>query len=585
MLSAEVSRLRAVQSAATRALRVTVAVALLVGLAAPVAQASRPTSTTVGAQPVARLSVPFAAPNGYLLAVRPGATDALRAAHATPLMPSAGIWRVAPAAGPRLAAELRRRGQLVAVDANARRRLHAADPLRAAQYAFRAIALPTALPAPRRKILVIDSGLDVTAPDIAHRARGTTVLANRQDVTGDDGTVEWHGTAVYSTIGAAVDGGGGEGIYPAATVAMWDASLHPGTPCRPTGCLDGAQIVKALDWAIHHHYDIVSMSLGAPEPVYSEFLAVERAIAHNILVVAAAGNEAQVPGPNGNPFEFPAAYDHVLSVAASTPTGRWAPFSNILPTNDVSAPGVGVFATIAHGFDLGAGAACSPAPTPTAAGWCQVAGTSFATPITAAAAAVVWSKRPGLTALRVADVLRAGARHGVGQHGRRDPKFGYGLVDVTRSLAVAAPAPDRLEPNDDIPMVKGTNGFRPERPILRASRRHGGVSALADAAEDFRDVYRADLPRGAKRLKLVLRHRGRGRSLDDLDVCVWKASAATVVFQDLTRGRLACSKQRGARTDTLTVRLPRGTRRVYLDVHGGRQTAFAGRYALAIARS
>lgn len=529
MLSAGLGRLRRVQSAATRTLRVTAAVALLVGLAAPLAQAAAPAATTPVAQPVARLSVPFAAPDGYLFTVRPGAADALRAAHATPLMPSAGIWRVAPAAGPRLAAELRTRGQLVAVDANARRQLHAADPLRAAQYAFGAIALPATLPAPRRKILVVDSGLDVTAPDIAHRAPGTTVLANRQDVTGDDGTEEWHGTAVYSTIAAAADGAGGEGIYPAATVAMWDASLHPGTLCRPTGCLDGAQIVKALDWAIRHHYDIVSMSLGAPEPVYSEFLAVERAIAHGILVVAAAGNEA---GPAGNPFEFPAAYDHVLSVAASTPSGRWAPFSNILPTNDVAAPGVGVYATVARGFALGAGATCRPAPTPSGAGWCEVAGTSFSTPITAAAAAVVWSQRPGLTALRVADVLRAGARRGVGQHGRRDSKFGSGLVDVARSLTVAAPSPDILEPNDDIPMVKGTNGFPAERTILRASKRHGGVSALADAAEDFRDVYRADVPRGATRLRLVLRHRAGAGALDDLDVCVWKASATTVVFQE-----------------------------------------------------
>ena len=531
--------------------------------------------------------MPFAAPDGYLFTVRPGATDALRAAHATPLMPSAGIWRVAPAAGPRLAAELRRRGQLVAVDANARRRLHAADPLRAAQYAFRAIALPTALPAPRRKILVIDSGLDVTAPDIAHRARGTTVLANRQDVTGDDGTVEWHGTAVYSTIGAAVDGGGGEGIYPAATVAMWDASLHPGTPCRPTGCLDGAQIVKALDWAIHHHYDIVSMSLGAPEPVYSEFLAVERAIAHNILVVAAAGNEAQVPGPNGNPFEFPAAYDHVLSVAASTPTGRWAPFSNILPTNDVSAPGVGVFATIAHGFDLGAGADLRPGAD--------------------ADRRRAGARSPGRASRRRSRPRRRPSSGRSGPASRRSasptccapaPVTASGsTAAATRSSGTAwstSPGrwrwprrrPTRLEPNDDIPMVKGTNGFRPERPILRASRRHGGVSALADAAEDFRDVYRADLPRGAKRLKLVLRHRGRGRSLDDLDVCVWKASAATVVFQEPhpRPARLLEAARRAHRhADACGCRGAHGAS-TSMSTAGGRP-AFAGRYSLAIARS
>jgi membrane-anchored mycosin MYCP len=565
------------QSAVTRMSGVTVAVALLAGLAVPSAQAAGPS-------PAPQLAVPFAAPGGYLFTVTPAAAATMRAAGASPLMPAAGIWRVPRARGQALAATLRRAGRLVAVDANPRPAVRAADPLRGLQYAFHAITLPTVAPAPRRKILVIDTGLDASASEIADRAPGTTVLANAQNVTGVDGSVEWHGTAVYSTIAAAVDGVGGEGIFPGATVAMWDASAHPlPKACAPAGCLSGAEEIKALDWAIRHHYDVVSMSFGSTVPNYAEFLAVERAVARGILVVAAAGNDAQ-PGRR-DPFEFPASYDHVLSVGASTPAGGWAPFSNRLPTTDLLAPGTGVYATIATGFTLPAGVPCSPPATPGDALWCKVDGTSFATPIAAAAAAFVWSQRGSLSALQVADVLRAGARPGVGQKvGADDVRFGHGLLDVTRSLAVKVPAGDLREPNEDIPMVRGTGGFPRQAPLLRPSRRRVVVAATMDA-KDTTDVYELDVPRGARRLKVVLRHPGHGRRTDDLTVCLWRSSATSVLLGAAGGRRLGCSHQRGARADSRSVRLPKGTRRVYVDVHRTTTSTFAGRYTLAVVRS
>ena len=504
------------QPARIRLSGVTIAVALLATLTSVAHAGTRPGGgggpfADGAARPAARLAVPFGAPDGYLFTVRPSAADTVRATGATPLMADAGIWRVPGSAGAALATQLRASGDLLAVDRNERRQTRAADPLRAAQYAFSTIHLPPTAPAPKRRILIIDTGLDVTHPDIAARAAGTTVIANRQDVTGGDGNVEWHGTAVASTIGAAVNGTGGQGIYPAATIAMWDASVHPIGTCAPGGCIDGGEVVKGLDWAIRHHYDIVSMSLGSSQPVYAEFLAVERAIAHGILVVAAAGNDAQDPIRPNRP-EYPAAYEHVLSVAASDSTGSWAPFSNFNATNDVSAPGVGVYAAIAKGFDFAGGGVtptCDPLPGVAQPGWCQVNGTSFSAPIAAAAAAWVWSARRGLTPFQLADVLREGARPGHGQVGGFDAHFGFGLVDVTRSLQAKPPTPDVLEPNGDIPMINGKAGFgRAQRAVLRASQRTSHVSASADFAEDYEDVYRVDVPRGAKRLKVALRHRG-----------------------------------------------------------------------------
>ncbi len=576
------------QPARTRMSGVTLTVALL-AILTPLAHAGARSGDGPGpvsrgaASAAARLIVPFGAPDGYVFTVQPAASAAMRAAGATPLMAATGIWRVSGSAGAGLAARLRSSGQLIAVDRNVRRQSRAADPLRAGQYAFGAINLPSTLPVPSRRILVIDTGLDVTHPDIAARAPGTTFLANPQSVTPVDGDGEWHGTAVVSTIGAAVDGTGGEGIYPAATIAMWDASMHPAGACAPGGCIDGAQVIAGLDWAIAKHFDIVSLSLGSPDFSYSEFLAVERAIAHGILVVAAAGNEAQV----ANGFEYPAAYDHVLSVAASDSAGAWSTFSNVVPTNDLAAPGVGVYAGIPQGFDITAGGGptppCDPLPGLAQPGWCQVDGTSFSTPITAAAAAVVWSARRGLTALQLADVLRGGARPGLGQKGAFDDHFGFGLLDVTRSLRLKAPPKDLREPNGDVPMVTGAGGFgKPQTAILRATQHKVHLAAAADYAKDPEDLYRVDVPGTAKRLKLFLRHGSR-----DLNVCVWRWTLRTVRLQDdaSERALIGCSRQTRGHNDSLTVKLKRGTRRVFVDVYVPRTSAFAGSYTLAITRS
>ena len=363
--------------------------------------------------------------------------------------------------------------------------------------------------------------------------------------------------------------------------------MHPIGKCTPGGCLDGAQVIAGLNWAISHHYDIVSMSFGSPAGAYSEYLAIQRAIAHGILVVAAAGNEAQSPPGDPNPYEYPAAYEHVLSVAASDATGAWASFSNFLPTNDVSAPGVGVYAAIAQGFDLTHGGqstpTCDPLPGLAQPGWCEVDGTSFATPITAAAAAWVWSARRGLSALQLADVLRAGARPGNGQVRDFDVRFGFGLLDVAGALRTKAPAPDLLEPNGDVPMITGRDGFgKPQRAIMRAGQRRARIVASADYAKDFEDVYRVEVARGAKRLNLSLRHPG-----GDLDVCLY-TSAVHNILLDTRRTRrslLGCSTQAGARSDSLSIRLKRGTRRLYVEVYAPARGGFAGRYSLGLARS
>ncbi len=99
-------------------------------------------------------------------------------------------------------------------------------------------------------------------------------------------------------------------------------------------------ILRAIEWCIDHEIDIINMSLGSPVYSEAERDMIESAYLHGILICAAAGNDyAYAP-------DYPAAYEHVISVAAVDIDNQHADFSNIHSTVDISAPGVGVYSSI-----------------------------------------------------------------------------------------------------------------------------------------------------------------------------------------------------------------------------------------------
>ena len=97
-------------------------------------------------------------------------------------------------------------------------------------------------------------------------------------------------------------------------------------------------------------------------------------------------------------------------------------------------------------------------------GLAAASGTSFSSPIVAAAAAWVWTARPELAAGQVAEIVRRSAKD-IGAPGR-DPASGFGMLNVAAALAYPAPTRDPYEPNDDVDEVD-PNGDR----YLRSSRR------------------------------------------------------------------------------------------------------------------
>ena len=277
-------------------------------------------------------------------------------------------------------------------------------------------------------IAVIDSGADLTAPDLAAKRPSTySAIDGSSDVRDTVG----HGTFVASlAAGSSNNGEGVAGVAGHARLIVVKASSG--------GLFTDFELAAAITESVDRGARVVNLSLGGTRYSATEERAIHYAAAKDVLLVAAAGNEYL----KGNPVEYPAALLQPvgsngsggigLSVAASTIEGVRAPFSNTGSYISLAAPGHDVF-----------GALSTQAPAKL---WPRVAlpgssaglygyssGTSFAAPQVAGAAALVWAANSLLTARQVADVLKATASG----HGAWNPQLGHGVIDVAAAVARA----------------------------------------------------------------------------------------------------------------------------------------------------
>jgi Subtilase family len=309
-------------------------------------------------------------------------------------------------------------------------------------------------PGPGVPIVIVDSGVDTGHPLFS--GRPNTTFLNAQTV---DGPGEYHGTAVASLA---------VGVYPQAALDSWDAS--------PSQGVSDFAAVSGIENAAEHCPAVINLSFGSVELAPEIDDAILRAVHDGCLVVAAAGNDAQL----GNPATYPAAYPHVLTVAATDENDAPLPFSTFGPWVDLAAPGVDITAAVSLSHD----------PTGYSSG---LAGTSFAAPLVTAAAAWIWTLRPTLTADQLAGVLRESARD-VATPGF-DPQTGHGVLDIPAALAAAPPPVDPGEPNDDVDeVVPGRMFATGEPPLTTPAHASIRVAGSLDQAEDPRDLYRIWVP-------------------------------------------------------------------------------------------
>jgi len=147
----------------------------------------------------------------------------------------------------------------------------------------------------------------------------------------------------------------GHGTHVAGIVAGKTTGVAPETTLYAVRVLDSngsgflADILLGVDWCVSNKVDIANLSLGAPASSDIEEEIYNEAYKLGLTCVAAAGNE-------GYGASYPAAYDSVIAVAAVDRFNEHAEFSNIWYTNNVSAPGVGVFSSVPNNdFDVFSG--------------------------------------------------------------------------------------------------------------------------------------------------------------------------------------------------------------------------------------
>ncbi len=400
-----------------------------------------------------------------LVQLKPGVgADIARRVGATELVPELRIWRVDGTGLARL-----RNAGAVAV-AEPERLLpktsaagQATDPLVPSEWWRAAIGADRVdSPGPGKPVTVVDSGLDITHPEFANRPN--TILMNKQTTSDED---EDHGTEVSSVIGAPNNGFGIVGVYPDAVLRAWDAS--------PFGILNEGAAIQGIAEAARQGPGVINLSFGGEDqdPLLQD--AVMFAFRSGSLVVAAAGNE----GLQGSPKGYPAAYPHVLTVGATSESGRVASFSTIAPTVDLVAPGVGI-----------------PVAEPLAldpSGYLQAPGTSFSSPLVAGAAAWVWTERPNLDNTQLFEIMRRSAVD-IGPKGFDDAS-GWGLLNIPDALGYRTPPRDPQEPNEHPAEIEPHGLFTVgTQPLTRPGHLGAYLVAHLDRSEDPVDLYRAWAP-------------------------------------------------------------------------------------------
>ena len=339
-------------------------------------------------------------------------------------------------------------------------------------------------------IAVVDTGLSATPqPDMSHVVPGWDILGNDANTADSFG----HGTWVSTVIGAQGNNGVGIAGY------CWSCSIMPVRVAAGREGTVSGNITAGIRYAVDHGARIINVSLASNQFDINEYGAVEYALDHGVLIVAAAGN-----GGNTN-LLYPAAdgatLGNVLSVAGSDQNDQLYTWASRGPTVALSAPGCAEF------LDpwIGAASAC---------------GSSFAPPVVTGIAGLLLSMKPGLTMYQIVGALRATARPIPGiAGGRVDAWAAAHYLGLVPQDPPPPPVPVVTPPFVSPQVLVSTGSVRRARddqasaqpgPARVAAVRAGG-QGLHDERPDRRDALRR--PRGRADRAHPVRDHPEGRHL------------------------------------------------------------------------
>ncbi|MFF4157163.1 type VII secretion-associated serine protease mycosin [Streptomyces sp. NPDC001678] len=256
-------------------------------------------------------------------------------------------------------------------------------------------------------VAVVDSGVDSAVPELRGQVLQGADVSNKP--MGADVDQDGHGTEMAALISGTGADGGIQGLAPGARIL----------PVRTVqaGLADASDplMARAIRYAVDHGARVVNISMaGVESPSQTGQLeaAVKYALAKGSLIFAGSGND----GDKGNLPNYPATMTGVVSVGAIDKTNAVTKWSNSASNVALAAPGDEI-----------------PGRCKKSAGFCARQGTSQATALASASAALIWSKHPDWTGNQVLRVMMETA--GKPTTGKiPSPYIGYGIVRPRKVL-------------------------------------------------------------------------------------------------------------------------------------------------------
>ena len=257
------------------------------------------------------------------------------------------------------------------------------------------------------KVGVLDTGIALEHPDLQ------PAILKAQDFTRSPSAAydaQGHGTHVSGIIAARRNAKGIVGVAP-------QSKIITAKVLNDEGSGTSSDIVAGIHWAISSGADILSMSLGSPEPDEDIHQALLLAISKGVFVITAAGNE----GPDLDTVGYPAGFPEMVAVGSIDRRKRLSQFSSRGRQVDVVAPGDEI-------------TSCYPPRS-----YATLSGTSMATPFISGVVALALAKHRkmgGKTPLRtqqdlIEHLCRTSADAGLAGF---DPLYGCGIVNPAKLI-------------------------------------------------------------------------------------------------------------------------------------------------------
>jgi subtilisin family serine protease len=256
-------------------------------------------------------------------------------------------------------------------------------------------------------VAVLDTGVDYDHVDLENRVdekMGYDFVNDDDDAMDDNG----HGTHVSGIIAAEMDND--EGVV--GIVGDLDVVIIPIKVLDSDGSGNEGDIVEGIEYAIEQGADIINISFGGVISDADDLKgAIEDALAEDILVVAASGNNSE-----SCDMYIPASIEGVYTVAASDSDDTISSFSNYGESLDISAPGEEIISTVLNdSYEA----------------W---NGTSMAAPIVSGIAAMFKAYDNDLSSEEIITLLNSSATD-IMQSGE-DILSGYGLINAASAYEI-----------------------------------------------------------------------------------------------------------------------------------------------------